>query len=108
MSGEEDIPRSSNNNANIYTGDNSDSSSAAEKGGGSRDNCPEASKKLKLFCSVICCNDIKVKFRRRPVSISCPGPCSSSRRPWIHLLALFKTEFLSSTHLKCIFTGLSG
>ena len=44
-------------------------SSAAERGGG---NCPGAHKKLKLFSSVICCNDIRVKFRRGPVSISCP------------------------------------
>ena len=46
--------------------------SATERGC-SRGNYPEARKKLKLFCSVICCNDIKVKFRRGSVFISCPG-----------------------------------
>ena len=50
--------------------------------GGGRGNCPGARKKSKLLCSVICCNDIKVKLIRGPVSISCPGACPISRRPW--------------------------
>ena len=42
--------------------------------GVSRGNCHGACKKLKLFSPAICCNDIKVKFRRGPVSSSYPGP----------------------------------
>ena len=57
-------------------------------GGGSRDSCPGARNELKLLCSVIYCHDIKVKFSRGPVSISCPGACPSSQRPWMYLIIL--------------------
>ena len=43
-------------------------------GGGSRDNCPWPSKKLKLSCSAVCCNDTKVKFRRSSFLLADPGP----------------------------------
>ena len=59
------------------------------RGGSSRGNWPEVCKKLKLFFSAVCCNDIKVKFRRGSVSISCPRACPCSRRPYIYCIHLY-------------------
>ena len=62
--------------------------SAAERGE-YRGNWPGVCKKLKLFFSAVCCNDIKVKFRRGSVSISCPRACPCSRRPCIYCIHLY-------------------
>lgn len=66
------------------------------RGGLAGATAPEASKKLKLFCSVICCNDIKVKYSSGLVSISCPGPVVAlggrpQRVVWEYVLTLTDT-----------------